>query len=197
MSDTVRVLFISDIVGRPGRLAAREWVPRLRDRFHVDLCIANAENAAGGFGLTSRTAGELLAGGIDVITSGNHIWDRREILSLLEKDGRILRPANYPPSAPGRGLAVRTLERGERVAVLCLQGRVFMQESDCPFRTADERVEDLRRITRLIVVDFHAEATSEKIALGWFLDGRVSAVIGTSPNNPLNSSWMPGARSAH
>ncbi len=179
MSDTLSVLFISDIVGRPGRAAVREWVPRLRKRFDVDLCIANGENAAGGFGLTPHTAGELLARGIDVITSGNHIWDRREILPLLEEDGRILRPANYPSGAPGRGFTVRTLERGEKVAVVSLQGRVFMGESDCPFRTADELVEDLRRTTPLIVVDFHAEATSEKIALGWFLDGRVSAVIGT------------------
>jgi len=179
VGDTVGVLFISDVVGRPGRTAVARLVPGLRERFAIDLCIANGENAANGFGLTPDLADELFGNGIDVLTSGNHVWDRKEILPSLEVSDQILRPANYPPDAPGRGATVRTVGDGVRVGVICLQGRVFMHESDCPFRTADRVVAELAQDTSLIVVDFHAEATSEKIALGWFLDGRVSAVIGT------------------
>jgi metallophosphoesterase (TIGR00282 family) len=179
VGDTVGVLFISDIVGRPGRAAVRKILPGLRRDHAIDFCIANGENASGGFGITPQVVDEFLGQGIDVLTSGNHVWDRKEILPVLEDDERVLRPANYPAGAPGRGAVVRSLSNGRKVAVLSLQGRVFMHESDCPFRTADRVVEGLRRETPLIVVDFHAEATSEKIALGWYLDGRVSAVIGT------------------
>ncbi len=179
MGDTIGVLFISDIVGRPGRAAVRKILPVLRREHAIDFCIANGENASGGFGLTPQVVDEFLEQGIDVLTSGNHVWDRKEILPVLEDDKRVLRPANYPAGAPGRGAVVQSLSNGRKVAVLSLQGRVFMHESDCPFRTADRWVEELRRETPLIIVDFHAEATSEKIALGWYLDGRVSAVIGT------------------
>jgi metallophosphoesterase (TIGR00282 family) len=176
---TVRILFISDIVGKPGRRAVDARLGGLRKRFAIDLCVANGENAAGGFGLTPEIAEALLSGEIDVLTSGNHIWDRKEIVPALESNGRILRPANYPAGAPGRGSTLLGLDGGEKVGVVCLQGRVFMHETDCPFRTADALVRSLRRETPLIVIDFHAEATSEKIAMGWYLDGRVSAVIGT------------------
>jgi metallophosphoesterase (TIGR00282 family) len=179
VADAVNVLFISDIVGRPGRRAVEELVPGLRERYGIDLCVGNAENVAHGFGLTPILAEKLLASGVDVLTSGNHLWDRKEILPALDESDTILRPANYPPAVPGRGMTVQDLPGAREVAVLCLQGRVFMHESDCPFRTATSLLEDLAGQTRMIVVDFHAEATSEKVAMGRFLDGRVSAVIGT------------------
>lgn len=179
MADSVNVLFVSDIVGRPGRRAVQELVPLLRDRYEIDLCIANGENAAAGFGLTPDLTRDLLANGIDVITSGNHLWDRKEMVPYLETEPFVLRPANYPEGAPGPRCALWTLSGGQKVGVFCLQGRVFLHEADCPFRTGKALAEDLARETRVIIVDFHAEATSEKMALGRFLDGRVSAVMGT------------------
>ncbi|MCK4547098.1 MAG: TIGR00282 family metallophosphoesterase [Candidatus Eisenbacteria sp.] len=175
----MNILFVADIVGRPGRRAVRALVPGLRERYGIDLCIANAENAAHGFGLTPLLADEILASGVDVLTSGNHIWDRKELLPYLEKHPSVLRPANYPPGVVGRGATVHILEGGDKVGVLCLQGRVFMHETDCPFRIADGLLGSLREETPIILVDFHAEATSEKVAMGRYLDGRVSAVMGT------------------
>lgn len=175
----MRILFIGDIVGQPGRFAVRERLDRLVDRCQVDLVVANGENAAAGFGLTVDIVRELFDLGIDVITSGNHIWDKKEIFPSLEAEPRLLRPANYPPGAPGRGCGVFSTAAGLRVGVLNLEGRVFMNNLDCPFRAADRLLEDLRRQTPIILVDFHAEATSEKVALGHYLDGRVSAVVGT------------------
>jgi hypothetical protein len=175
----VKVLFVGDIVGRAGRLALQARLGRLVDIHQVDLVIANGENAAAGFGLTPELARELFELGVDVITSGNHIWDKKELYAYLDGQPNLLRPANYPPGAPGRGSGVFRTSAGIKVGVLNLEGRVFMNSLECPFRTADASVEELRRQTPVILVDFHAEATSEKITLGHYLDGRVSAVIGT------------------
>ncbi len=175
----MRILFVGDIVGRPGRLALRERLGRLIDIHYIDLVVANGENAAAGFGLTADVADELFDCGIDVLTSGNHIWDKKDIFDLLDSDERLLRPANYPGDAPGRGAGIYRTAGGTRIGVINLEGRVFMNNLDCPFRTADRLVEKMRQTTPIILVDFHAEATSEKTALGWHLAGRVSAVVGT------------------
>ena len=176
---TVNVLFIGDVVGRPGREAVVRLLPDLRLQHHIAFTIANAENAAGGMGVTPQTAAHLLDAGIDLLTTGNHVWRRREALALLDQEPRLLRPANYPPAAPGRGAAVFASADNEPIAVLNLLGRTFMAPMDCPFAAADREIEALRGKTSVIVVDMHAEATSEKLAMGWHLDGRVSAVIGT------------------
>lgn len=175
----MNILFIGDVVGRPGRFALTQRLNRLVDRHQIDLVIANGENAAAGFGLTGDTLRELLDAGVDVVTTGNHVWDKKEILGFIDQQDCLLRPANYPPGLPGRGCGVYVTAGGIEVGVLNLEGRVFMNNLDCPFRAADRLVEELRRRTPLILVDFHAEATSEKVALGCYLDGRVSAVVGT------------------
>jgi metallophosphoesterase (TIGR00282 family) len=178
---------IGDVVGKPGRRAVAALLPALRQELQLDLVIANGENAAGGFGLTESTAQELLAAGVDVITSGNHIWDQKEIVAVLENEAPILRPLNYPPGAPGRGL----LER-EGVTVLNLQGRTFMIDIDCPFRAADAALAALPA-GALVVVDMHAEATSEKQAMARYLDGRVAAVLGTHTHVPTaDARILPG-----
>lgn len=175
----MRILFIGDIVGEPGRRAIKELVPRITKKEKIDFIIANGENAAGGSGITPMLVDELLGYGIDVITSGDHIWKRKEIVERLNEDARILRPANYPRESPGFGSTVIASKSGVEVGVINLQGRVFMQAIECPFRSAKAEVEKLKNKTRIIIVDIHAEATSEKIAMGWFLDGSVSAIIGT------------------
>jgi len=175
----VKLLFIGDIVGRAGRKILSEQLDRLIDRHYVDLVVANGENAAAGYGLTVPVLKELFNAGVDVVTSGNHIWDKREIYPALEQEERLLRPANYPSGLPGRGTGVYETAAGVKVGVINLEGRVFMKNLECPFRMADELVAELRRSTVIIFVDFHAEATSEKQALGYYLDGRVSAVVGT------------------
>ncbi|BBA69665.1 TIGR00282 family metallophosphoesterase [Geobacter sulfurreducens] len=175
----VNILFIGDIVGSPGRQALARELHRLVDHHRVDLVIANGENSAGGFGITEETAKELFSLGIDVLTSGNHIWDKRDSFSFIGREERLVRPANYPPGTVGRGSTVVRTAGGVSVGILNLEGRVFMNNLDCPFRVADQEIERLRESTPLIFVDFHAEATSEKIALGWYLDGKVSAVVGT------------------
>jgi 2',3'-cyclic-nucleotide 2'-phosphodiesterase len=175
----VKLLFIGDIIGKPGRQAVSRELHRLVDRYMVDLVIANGENAAGGFGITEETANDLYKCGIDVLTSGNHIWDKKESVAFVNREERLLRPANYPEGAPGRGSGLFTTAGGARVAVLNLEGRVFMNNLECPFRTADREIAHLQSETPIILVDFHAEATSEKTSLGWYLDGRVSAMIGT------------------
>ncbi|UFS68767.1 TIGR00282 family metallophosphoesterase [Geomonas sp. RF6] len=175
----VKLLFVGDIVGKPGREALSRELHRIVDRHMIDLVIANGENAAGGFGLTVETANELFKCGIHAITSGNHIWDKKDALDFIKREGRLVRPANYPEGTPGRGSTVVSTPGGTKVAVLNLEGRVFMNNLDCPFRTADREIAQLKTITPIIFVDFHAEATSEKASLGWYLDGRVSAVIGT------------------
>lgn len=175
----MNILFIGDVVGRPGRFALQSRLGRLIDTGNIDLVVVNCENAAAGFGLTLDVARELYDLGADVLTSGNHIWDKKEIFDYLDRQPRLLRPANYPPGLPGRGQGVFTTNGGIKVGVLNLEGRIFMNNLECPFRTADARVAELRQQTPIILVDFHAEATSEKVALGHYLDGRVSAVIGT------------------
>jgi len=171
----LRILMIGDVIGKPGRRALQKMVPLLRQEYSLDLVIANSENTAGGFGLTVDTAYELLESGVDVLTSGNHIWDQKEILPHMDGELPLIRPANYP-NAPGRG----SLVWGD-VMVVNLIGRVFLPPLDCPFRTADLLLREAEAAggPRVIIVDFHAEATSEKQALGWYLDGRVSAVLGT------------------
>ena len=174
----MRILFVGDVVGAPGRRIARKRLRGLKRDVGAALTIVNGENAAGGAGLTAATAEELFAAGADVITTGNHVWDKREAVALLDREPRILRPANYPEGSPGSGVAVVTAE-GARVAVVNLMGRVFMPLVDDPFRAADRIVDELRGSAPVILVDFHAEATSEKLAFGWHLDGRVAAVLGT------------------
>ncbi len=174
----MRVLFIGDIVGRPGRRAVAWWAPKLREERKIDLVIANGENAAAGSGITDKTAEQLFRMGVDVITTGNHAWDKKEGVPLIE-EGRILRPANYPPGVSGLGSGVVRTAHGEPLGVLNLQGRVFLKVIDCPFRSAKREIERLRSETVAIIVDFHAEATAEKLAMGWYLDGEVAAVIGT------------------
>ncbi|BEH10869.1 MULTISPECIES: TIGR00282 family metallophosphoesterase [Geobacter] len=175
----VNILFIGDIIGSPGRQALVRELHRLVDHHRVDLVVANGENSAGGFGITEETAKELFSLGIDVLTSGNHIWDKRESFSFIGREERLVRPANYPPGTVGRGSTVVRTAGGVPVGILNLEGRVFMNNLDCPFRVADQEIERLKESTSLVFVDFHAEATSEKIALGWYLDGKVSAVVGT------------------
>ncbi len=165
---------IGDVVGRPGRKAVQALLPELRRELQLDLVVANGENAAGGFGITPDTAMELVSGGVDVITSGNHVWDKREILPYLDNELPILRPLNYPPTAPGRGYIVT-----DAALVVNLIGRVFIGTFDCPFRAMDRLLEEIGDRPAPIILDMHAEATSEKAALAWYLDGRVSVVAGT------------------
>jgi metallophosphoesterase (TIGR00282 family) len=184
----MKILAIGDIVGRPGRQAVTRLVPALRDEYGLDLVIANGENAAGGFGLTLSTAQELFDGGIDVLTSGNHIWAQKEIIPYLDDELPILRPLNYPPGVPGRGY----LKTG-KVLVVNLIGRTFMTNYDCPFRAMDSLLAELKPRPSIVIVDFHAEATSEKVALGRYLDGRVSAVLGTHTHvGTIDTRVLPG-----
>ena len=173
------LLVVGDVHGRPGRRILKERLPRLRARYDARFIIANGENAAGGAGLSREVADEIFAAGVDVITGGNHIWQHRDAFELLDAEARIVRPLNYPPGVPGRGTTVATSKDGVAVAVLNLQGRVFMPEVDDPFRTVRAEIEAVREQARVVVLDFHAEATSEKIAMGWYLDGEISALIGT------------------
>jgi len=176
---SVNILFIGDIVGKPGRKGVRELLPNLIDRFQVDLVVANGENASGGIGISIKGADELLSSGIHVLTSGNHIWKKKEIVTYIQQNPDLIRPANYPAGTPGQGSVIKETRSGLRVAILNLLGRTFMEAVDCPFRRALEEREQLIKETPIVLVDFHAEATSEKVALGWFLDGKVSAVLGT------------------
>lgn len=170
----MKILVIGDIVGRPGRRVVHDTVRELRRQYKLDLVIANGENAAGGFGLTVTTATELLGDGIDVLTSGNHIWVQKDIIPHLDSQMPIIRPLNYPPGVPGRGYMMA----GD-ILVVNLIGRTFMADNDCPFRAMDALLGELKPLPKVIIVDFHAEATSEKVAMGRYLDGRVSAVLGT------------------
>lgn len=175
----MRVFFVGDIFGKPGRRLIHEKLHGLIQEYRIDFCIANIENAAAGFGITPPIADELFNSEIDILTSGNHIWDKRAILPYLAEQPRLLRPYNYPKGVPGTGMYIGDTNCGVRVGVLNLQGRVFMAAIDCPFTTGLAAIEYIRKQTAVIIVDFHAEATSEKQALGWYLDGRVSAVMGT------------------
>jgi len=175
----MRVLFIGDIVGSPGRQIVQDRLADVVAQRHIDLVIANGENAASGFGITPRLTDELLNMGIDVLTGGNHSWDRKEILQYIPHQPRLLRPANFPEGNPGSGVYVGTAKNGAKYAVVNLQGRVFLAPFDDPFRKADQELAKLPAEVALILVDMHAETTSEKIAMGWYLDGRVTAVVGT------------------
>jgi len=175
----MRILFIGDIVGKPGRRALEGLLSKIVSEYEVEFTIANGENAAGGMGLTPSIALEIFEEGVQVLTSGNHIWAKKEIIPFLNEEPRILRPANYPVQVPGRGLGTFGSIKGIKIAVLNLEGRVFMKNLDCPFRVAEREIERAKRETNIILVDFHAEATSEKVAMGRFLRGRVSAVLGT------------------
>ncbi len=174
----MRIILLGDIFGRPGRKIVKEALPQLREVYQPDVIVANGENAAGGFGLTKKVAEELFEMGIDVITSGNHIWDKKEVYPYLQEERRVLRPANYPPGVPGSFLHYLPVGT-ETLAVLSLTGRVFMGDFDCPFRKFDQLYAEMSQRTHHIVVDFHGEATSEKIAFGWYADGRASVVVGT------------------
>jgi len=175
----MNLLFIGDIVGRPGRDLIRQGLAGLVERFAIDFVIANGENAAAGFGITREIGEELLARGVDVLTSGNHIWDKKEAIDYIGTEPRLLRPANYPAGVPGRGSYVGRTAQGRAVAVINVMGRVHMPPLDNPFTVVLQEVQAARERTPIVFVDFHAEATSEKIAMGWHLDGRVTAVIGT------------------
>ena len=191
----VKILFIGDIFGHPGRRVVKETLPGLVEAFAPDLILANGENAAAGFGITPPLVEELLGLGIAVLTSGNHVWDKKEILPYLKDhlDGRLLRPANYPGDSPGRGLHVGQMRGEVSYAVLNLQGRVFMPPLDCPFRTADRLMAEIPPDVKIRIVDIHAEATSEKVAMGWYLDGRATAVLGTHTHIPTaDERVLPG-----
>ena len=175
----MNLLFIGDVVGRPGREAVKACLADLVRRHQVDFTIANGENAAGGMGITAAVAEELFQAGVDVLTTGNHVWRQRDAIPYIEAERRLLRPANYPPGAPGRGGEVFATAHSGSIGVVNVQGRTFMEPIDCPFRAADREIEHIRGRTDVIILDVHAEATSEKLAMGWYLDGRVSAVIGT------------------
>jgi 2',3'-cyclic-nucleotide 2'-phosphodiesterase len=189
----MKILFIGDTVGKAGRTIVHHHLKVLQEEYQVDVTILNCENAAAGFGVTPKIADEFFDWGIDVLTSGNHIWDKREIMPYLDENSRLLRPANYPPDNPGKGTAVVKLTSGQEVAVLNLQGRVFMPPTDDPFRVADAELAKLPKHIKVIFVDMHGEATSEKVAMGWYLDGRVSAVVGTHTHVPTaDETILPG-----
>src|SRR5205085_6019970 len=175
----MKVMLIGDVVGKPGRRALLANLKRLKEQHEAEFVVANVENAAEGAGVVPKIGDEILAAGVDVMTSGNHIYDKREVIAYIENQPRLLRPANYAPETPGRGVWVGSTQSGTPVAVVNLQGRVFMAPSDCPFRAADRLIAEVSSRARVILVDHHAEATSEKQALGRYLDGRVSAVVGT------------------
>ncbi|RKZ31285.1 TIGR00282 family metallophosphoesterase [bacterium] len=176
----MKILFISDIFGKPGRLAVHEALPALKEKYTPDIVIANAENIAGGFGITRNLCTKLFRYGVDIITTGNHVWDRDEAPGYLPDESRVLRPINFPAdTTPGKGSIVFETESGGKVGVINTQGRVFMRAIDDPFRTTLAEVERIRKETPIIIVDMHAEATSEKKAMGYYLDGKVSAVVGT------------------
>lgn len=180
----MRILFIGDIFASPGRRIVAQHLQRIISEERVDLAIANVENSAGGFGVTPSTAQELLSLGLDVLTTGNHVWDKREAYDYLDREPRLLRPANYAARLPGSGLYQGRARNGAPYAVMNLQGRVHMSAIECPFEKAEALLAQIPAETRVRFVDFHAEVTSEKIALGWFLDGRVSAVVGTHTHIP-------------
>jgi len=189
----MNILFIGDIFASAGRQIVADHLQDIRQANHIDLAIANAENAAGGFGLTPSIAEELLALGLDVLTSGNHIWDKKEVFAYLPRQPKVLRPANYPDGTPGSGVTVACSAQGVPCAVINLQGRTYMPSTDCPFRKADQILRELDPSVKVRFVDFHAEVTSEKVAMGWYLDGRVSAMVGTHTHVPTaDTRILPG-----
>ena len=192
----MNILFVGDIFASPGRRLVADHIQDIIATNHIDLAIANAENSAGGFGVTPSIAEDLFALGIDVLTSGNHIWDKREIFDYLTRQPRLLRPGNYP-EAPGSGVIVYRARNGVNCAVMNLQGRTYMPSTDCPFRKADQILASLDPSVKVRFLDFHAEVTSEKMAMGWHLDGRVSAVIGTHTHIPTADSRILAGGTAY
>jgi metallophosphoesterase (TIGR00282 family) len=189
----MKILFIGDIVGKPGRRAVRELLPGIVKEHDIDFVIANCENAASGFGITKDIVDELLRYDIDVLTSGNHIWDKKEVIEFIEDYEYLLRPANYPDGNPGWGSAVKPAVSGDGIGVINLEGRIFMRALDCPFKKAKEEIERIKTRAAIVIVDMHAEATSEKKALGWFLDGQVTAVVGTHTHvQTADEEVLPG-----
>jgi metallophosphoesterase (TIGR00282 family) len=180
----MRILFVGDIFGKPGREIARKAIPALIERESLDFVIANVENSAAGFGVTGDIADTILGYGVDVMTTGNHVWDKKEILDYIPREPRLLRPANFPTGAPGRGSYLGRTRSGEAIGVINVMGRIFMQPLEDPFAVVLGEIDALRPKARVIMVDFHAEATSEKVAMGWHLDGRVAAVLGTHTHVP-------------
>jgi 2',3'-cyclic-nucleotide 2'-phosphodiesterase len=174
----LKILFIGDVVGNPGRKAVKEMVSKLKKSMDIDFCIANCENSAGGRGITYVVAQEIYKFGVDAITMGNHVWAKSEILNFIDSDSKIVRPANYPQELPGKGSTIISSEKG-KIGVMNLLGRVYMDSIDCPFKAAERELEYLKSFTKVVLVDMHAEATSEKCAMAWHLDGRVSCVLGT------------------
>ena len=174
----MRILMVGDVIGRPGRAAFAKYTPMLRREKQADLVVVNGENSAEGRGVTKKTLDELTLGGADVVTSGNHIWDKKEVLQFIDDEPYLLRPANYPVGVPGKGCCVYPL-KGKNVGVMNLSGRAFLQDLDCPFQRAEELLRELSGACDVILLDFHGESTSEKMAMGWYLDGRVTAVVGT------------------
>ena len=192
MRDRYGFLFLGDIIGRPGRRALKKFLPLLLEKHSPSLVVANGENAAGGIGITPDICRQLLAQ-VDVLTSGNHIWDKKDAVEYLDQEPRLLRPVNYPSPNPGKGVYSFETKEGHLVAILNLQGRVFMEPIDCPFRAADRELKSLNEKNAIVLVDFHAEATSEKQAMGWYLDGRAAAVVGTHTHVPTaDERILPG-----
>src|SRR4030095_11868148 len=188
----MNILMIGDVVAKPGRLAVLERIQDLREQYKIDFAVMNAENLAGGFSVTPSLCEQLFNSGIDVMTSGNHIFDKKEAIPYIAKQPRLLRPANYPPNTPGSGMWIGVI-KNTPVAVVNLMGRVFMPPSDDPFRVADQLLHSLPAETKVRIVDMHAEATSEKVAMGWYLDGRVSAVVGTHTHvQTADERLLPG-----
>jgi len=189
----MKILFIGDIVGSPGREAVKKLLPGLKQEYNLDFVVANAENASGGSGITVKVAEELFSAGVGALTAGDHIWKKQEIFELINKDERILRPVNFPAGAPGRGWGIFRVSNGLKVGVINVNGRVFMEALECPFKEARKAQEELSKQTKIIIVDIHAEATSEKTALGWYLDGKVSAVLGTHTHiQTADEKILPG-----
>ena len=174
----MNIMMIGDICGRPGRHTAAHCIPILKEEYNLDLIIANGENSAGGVGITAKVLDELLEMNIDIITTGNHVWDKKEIFNFIDHEKRLIRPANYPPGTPGKGYHIVSV-KNRQVGIINLAGRTFMPPIDCPFRAADQIISEIKDLCEIIIIDFHAEATSEKLALGWYLDGKVSCVAGT------------------
>jgi metallophosphoesterase (TIGR00282 family) len=178
VNDLIRILFIGDVVGNPGRKILNKLIPTLKRELSIDACIANCENAAGGSGITYVIAQELYKSGVDAITMGNHTWSKREITSFIDTDPKIIRPANYPDGLPGKGSTIITVN-GKKIGIINVMGKIYMDSLDCPFKASEREMEYIKSQTKVLVVDMHAEATSEKCALAWYLDGRVSCVFGT------------------
>ena len=195
----MRFLFLGDIVGRPGRIAVQERLPGLRQTWDLDCVVINGENSAGGFGITEAICDELLAAGADVVTLGNHSWDQREALVFIERQQRLIRPANYPPGTPGRGAAVVEARNGARVLVVNVMGRLYMDALDDPFAAVERELSacPLGEVADAVIVDVHAEATSEKQAMGYFLDGRASLVVGTHTHAPTSDTRILAGGTAY